>query len=100
MISESDICTFVREVFSVQFRSIISGFMRPGTVTCVLYYLYFMSREFLTTEDVVSIFLLLLIKQDTAEIREMWILNMMEVDDDAERIFRQRKGIWGAGNVR
>jgi hypothetical protein len=45
-----------------------------------------MPRDFLTTEDVVPIFQLLLIEQDMAELGEMGILNMMEVDDDAKRI--------------
>jgi hypothetical protein len=48
--------------------------------------LYSMPRDFLTTEDVVPIFQLLLIEQEMAELGEMGILNMMEVDDDAKRI--------------
>jgi hypothetical protein len=44
-------------------------------------------QDFLTTEDVVPIFLVLRIKQHMADFREIWILNMMEVDDDAKRLF-------------
>jgi len=92
MISESDICTFVREVISilcpVPFKHQRVHEARESHARPIFYRLYFMSRDLLTTEDVVPTFSLLLIKQNMAEIREMWIINMME---PVCRVFQRRE---------